>query len=457
MNSLGRLAPCGLLVVGTFYGLGCSSTMDGGEEPASRASSLETAAAPRSGACEPFISPEVAAHVREMATKGWAAVNKEKGLLMHGCPAGASGRACLTAYPRASEKPYGQGWEHLPGAALRILREYAYPSSFWTRSSPDGRFVAHGRRNADAVFNMSASIFDLRGDGRQIPANASYDSGFTPDNSGFTFISGSDVLFCNQSLLGTSPQSIKFDEPECINAGDLGLYQSVGAALGGGDYWVAGGRFQNDQGGYDIRRDPDARFGSDPVRFTPMIHNGSAFEPGASIDRSLPYEGDAILSPGAGLVMTRIEGPDHRSLGYALRKLVAKRTGTGYELSTPEIARYCAKGAKATFSYDERWAVIHHYVDDNDEDARDLGFTGRSDPKFAPYRAKGASNVYLMDLVSGKLRRITAMQPGQYALYPHFRADGWMHFIVRTAPRRGEPSPTATEYLVASDAALMPE
>jgi hypothetical protein len=42
------------------------------------------------------------------------------------------------------------------------------------------------------------------------------------------------------------------------------------------------------------------------------------------------------------------------------------------------------------------------------------------------------------------------MQPGQYALFPHFRSDGWIYFMVRTFG--GE-----TEYVVASDAALLLE
>jgi hypothetical protein len=39
------------------------------------------------------------------------------------------------------------------------------------------------------------------------------------------------------------------------------------------------------------------------------------------------------------------------------------------------------------------------------------------------------------------------MEPGQYALYPHFRADGWMYFVVRTNGMR-------PEHVVASDALL---
>jgi hypothetical protein len=40
------------------------------------------------------------------------------------------------------------------------------------------------------------------------------------------------------------------------------------------------------------------------------------------------------------------------------------------------------------------------------------------------------------------------MGPGQYALYPHFRSDGWMYFLVRTLG-------TTAEHVIASDAALL--
>jgi hypothetical protein len=39
------------------------------------------------------------------------------------------------------------------------------------------------------------------------------------------------------------------------------------------------------------------------------------------------------------------------------------------------------------------------------------------------------------------------MGAGQYALYPHFRSDGWIYFLVRDHD-------TTKEYVLASDAAL---
>ena len=112
--------------------------------------------------------------------------------------------------------------------------------------------------------------------------------------------------------------------------------------------------------------------------------------------------------------------------------------------SAPIIGRYCYNGGKPGWSFDDRWLVLHHYIDAND--ATDLGFSGPSDPGFLPYLSQGAANVYLVDLLDGTRTRITNMAPGQYALFPHFRSDGWIYFIVR-----GEPG---GEIVVASDAAL---
>jgi hypothetical protein len=91
--------------------------------------------------------------------------------------------------------------------------------------------------------------------------------------------------------------------------------------------------------------------------------------------------------------------------------------------------------------------VIHHYIEESD--AVELGFQDALDPGFQAYRDLGAANVYLIDLLSGKRTRLTGMQAGQFALFPHFRSDGWIYFIVRT------PEGPAGEIVVASDAALV--
>ncbi|WP_394844406.1 hypothetical protein LZC95_46055 [Pendulispora brunnea] len=401
---------------------------------------------PAPSTCNPGISADVATHVSKMKFEGWRAVNAERGLLMHGCTAGSDPRDCLASYPRAGEQPYGQGWESLEGAKLRVLREQPYRSYYWTRSSPDGRFVAHGGSSA----GTGSTIVDLL-QNRVIGVNAKYDPSFFPDNSGFAF-QGSKAFFCEEGLLTSGPANITFSEPQCSSNGQVRLYQHVGAALGGGDYWTVDSGFVSDDGGKSSTpgKDPTASFASTAkIRLTPMIHTGSTFEPLPSIEKSAPFEGDTVISPSTQWLVSRLGGSRGRQLGYVLRRLVATRTETGYTVETPEVARYCLYGGKPNFSFDERWMVMHHYIENNANDAKDLGYTGLSDPGFKPYAEKGGSNIYLVDVLTGKRTRVTKVQPGQYALFPHFRSDGWIYFAVRNG------AASSTEYVVASDAALV--
>jgi len=121
-------------------------------------------------------------------------------------------------------------------------------------------------------------------------------------------------------------------------------------------------------------------------------------------------------------VITRLAGPADRQLGYVLREVDATFDGTSYTITTPELARYCVTGGKPAFSYDERWLAFHHY-------------------------SGGTANLYLIELATGVAVQITNLGPGQYALYPHFRSDGWLYAQVRDMT-------TGHEYTIASDAAL---
>jgi hypothetical protein len=386
--------------------------------------------------CVREVTDAVADHVAEMAVSGWAAVNRDSGLLMFGCGGATSPRECLATLPRVT------AWESLAGAVVRRLRNITYSSSFWTRSSADGRFVAHGRSSG----TLRSAFVDLQTN-RVIPANAFYDPGFFPDNSGFAFQSNR-ALFCPHAVLTAGPIQVNFTEPGCTSNSVVGLYQHLGAALGGGDYWTVDSQFVSDNGGNSpTLRDPRAPFSPNArSSLTPMIHTGNSYVPGQSVDVDTPLEGDSVLSPSARLLITRVAGgEDDRQVGFMLRRVDATRTPTGYDVEVPPVARYCVNGGKPGFSYDERWITYHHYVED--EDAVDLGFTGPDDPGFAPYRTSGAANIYVMDLLTGIGRRVTRMAPGEYALFPHFRSDGWIYFMVRP--------PGAGEIIAATDAALL--
>jgi len=156
-----------------------------------------------------------------------------------------------------------------------------------------------------------------------------------------------------------------------------------------------------------------------------MVNDGSGFRTSGTASVATPYEADAVLSPSSRLVLTRMAGPGGRPLGFRLYGIDETPIAGGrFTASLRELGRYCFGGAKTAFSFDERWFVTHHYEGD------------------------GTANVYLVELATGTRTRLTNMQPGQYALFPHFRSDGWIYFMVRGATGGGER-------VVASDAAIV--
>ena len=392
--------------------------------------------------CTQTIGPEVAAHVSAMALTNWSKVNEEDGILMFGCAGAATTRDCLDTYHRAGEAAFSEGWEALGGSVLRILKTVDAASSYWTRSSADGRFVAHGGGSS----GDNSTILDLQ-TGAAIGTTAFYDPGFFPDNSAFAF-QGTSTKLCDQSLLTAEPTSINYSEPECTTSISVGLYQHLGAALDGGDYWTVAGVFVSDDGGhFTTFGDPPASFNSgSAITLQPLLHDGNDFTPGSPVYETIPNDGDTEMSPSTKLLLSRVSGAGDSQSGFRLRAMNATKAGDGYTVEIPEIARYCVNGGKPGFSFDERWIAYHHYISNTDADAIDLGFTGTDDPGFAAYQDKGTANVYLLDLLTGDRTRLTMMQPGQYALFAHFRSDGWIYFLVRDGD---------TEHVVASDAAMV--
>lgn len=396
--------------------------------------------------CSEGVSSSVAGVLAASRDTNWQVVNAERPMRMFGCTAGMPATSCLSAYPLHTETTAGAAWSTMPTAHLRVLHTTDYATSYWTRSSHDGRFVAHGSRTPSPY---GSRIIDLT-TGTAIMAAAAYDPAFFPDDSGFALM-GPRGHFCSLSVLTTgSPTAIDFTEPGCVSSGVVGLYEHLGSSLGGQDDWALSGEFESDNGGHQpTLREPNANFSStSTVSLVPMINTGSGFAPGEPVSIAVPYEGDVTLSPSARFMISRV-GATGDQQGFLMRELVVERTGMSARvIRSGEVARYCIDGGKPAFSLDERYFVVHHYV--VADDAVELGFSGPSDPEFAPYLTRGASNLYLVDVATGHRTRIVTMPPGAYALYPHFRNDGWIYFVVRHANE-------TPEYIVASDAALIIE
>lgn len=365
--------------------------------------------APAPTTCEPERDEAaLAAHIDEMQFEGWGALNAENGIRMYGCSGDGGALSCFGDKPDRSADWAGEG------STVRELTKLSFRTSFWTRSSADGRYVGNGGGT------LGATITDLL-TGTDIPVDASYDPGFFPDNSGFIFqgaVGGAGI--CPQSVL-SEYEEIRFSEPECINARGINLYQHVARGTGGGDYFVINSQFTSDAGGGSS--DPAAHFSaSSTMKFTPMVFNGQTYEQMPSVIVDSPYEGDSVLSPSAQLVVSRLAGADGDSLGYVLRRVRATRFGDSYVFDIGEkLATICMPGSKANISYDERFLVTHHYEGDR-------------------------SNLYLVDLATGTQHQITDMPAGAKALFPHFRSDGWIYFLAEDTE--------GNEYVAASDAAL---
>jgi hypothetical protein len=415
--------------------------------------------------CTPGLDARLASHVVAMRSQGWRARNEEVPLLMFGCAAGQSGRACLSNLPAAAAQSYGAGWDVVPNTAMRILHDNSdAPSSYWSRCSPDGRFIASGLAEASDSGSFG-QFLDLQ---RNVAFDGDfdYDATFFPDSSGFVVQRGGQrpdgggAVSCNQSVLLGNPERFTGNEPACsISSGRIGLYQQPARTLDGSDYWVVFGAFDDDDGGFSrTLQNPGAAFESrGTTSFVRMLNQGAeGFTPGPTLRVPTPLQGDPMLSPSGRLLATRVKGEERivrrngmnivtaDQSGYALHLVNTTLDGTDPVVSLSPLGSLCIVGGKPTFSYDERWMLLHHYVTAGD--AIDLGFTGAADPGFDAYERDGASNIVIVDLASGQSRRITHTAPGQYALFPHFRSDGWIYFVVRTL--QGD------EYFVASDAAL---
>lgn len=360
---------------------------------------------------ETFNNAAISAHVSDMTYDGWGAVNAENGIRMYGCAPDADPLTCFTSGTYADRTA---DWGTSAGT-VRELTKLSFRTSFWTRTSADGRFVGNGGGNG-----AGATITDLQ-TGTDIAVRASYDPGFFPDNSGFIFQGATGGAgICAQSVL-ESDDSIDFTESACISARGINLYQHVARGIGGGDYFIINSQFTSDSG--NASEDPSAHFNArSTMKFTPMLFNGATYEPMDAVIVDSPYEGDSVLSPSSQLVASRLAGPGGRPLGYVIRRVQANRFGDAYTINIDqELATVCMSGAKPNFSFDERFMVTHVYRD-------------------------GAADIILIDLLDGNRYELTDMPEGSFAMFPHFRSDGWIYFLVDAG--------NGDEYIAASDAAI---
>ena len=395
-------------------------------------------------------------HVRAIKSTSWAAVNRDSRMPMFACATdnplecfNQKTAAGKEIFPESRNTEVGKTWSPSEDN-FRVVRELEYKTFFWMRTSADGRFVANGGGprvdGAGAVIADIAAALDPAGPKtRDISVSASYDPDFFPANQGFMFQGGGK--FCSLSLLkNPAVTKVSLDEPQCSKLESVGLYQTVGQVSGDNaisDIFVVNSTFASDNPGLTAS-DKDLQLTAGPeatVNVHVGVARGNDADGGYQIKQNAslptPFKGDTMMARSGQLIGSRVAG-ETKALGYAIDKLVFSPGGEGYRFSLTPAGRICMPGNKANFSFDERFLVTHHYLTREDFD---------SDAAWAPYKDKGASDIYLADFVTGKKTRITRMNPGQFAIYPHFRSDGWMYFMVRDAN-------TKKETVVATDSTI---
>ena len=397
-------------------------------------------------------------HVREVKSASWYSVNKDARVPMFACATDkeidcfnqktADGKEI---FPESRGVETAKTWSPKEDN-FRIVRELEYRTFYWMRTSADGRFVGNGGGpsidGTGAVIADLAAALDPAGPKtRDIGVAASYDPDFFPANQGFTF--HGESKFCSTEVLKNPlTKVVTFNEPECSDLAITDLYQTVGQVSGDNaisDIFVVNNEHSNDNPGLTSSdHDQNLSAGEEAaVQIRVGVARGNDAAEGYEIKQDIslpaPFKGDTMMSRTGQLVGSRVAG-ENGALGYAIDKITRKLldNASGYAFSLKESGRICMPGNKANFSFDERFLTTHHYLTRADFE---------TDEAWAPYKDKGAADIYLADFVAGTKTRITRMNPGQFAIFPHFRSDGWLYFLVRDAN-------THKETIVAADSAI---
>jgi len=345
----------------------------------------------------PTASPWLATHIENMAFDGWSARNTEAGINMFGCPS----EDPLGCFAGKDQPDYLAATD---GTRIVTVRDLGFDTSFWMRSSADGRFIGNGGRGSD-VSGFGATITDMI-TGKNIGVKGSYDPGFFPNNLGF-IMQGGGAGLCGQSVLtrdDATADGIDFTEEGCSFAQGINLYQHVAVSTDGGDYFVINSQFTSDSG--NGSSDPSAPFSdTSTMKFSPLVFDGQKWTQKEAVIVNSPYEGDSVLSPSGKMVVSRFAGPGGVSLGHMYRRVEATPSGGTYDISIGQPVFFeCSGGAKSNISFNERFSVTHRYEG-------------------------GTANIYVTDLLTGNVVKVTNMPANKKALFPHFRSDGWIYFL----------------------------
>lgn len=381
---------------------------------------------PELGPCQTRITPALKEYLGQAKGDGWNARHIEASTTMFGCGEATDPLECLTEFPDVSE---AWGAEGVP-QTLRSIRSFNRRSNWQVRGSADGRYIGFGYNNSARIYDLTRGATDAG-----ISVRANYDPVFFPSNDGFSYSGNAGIRVCKWNVLENATTQITLNETGCSFIQN-NVYQTIGSAIDGSVYWMSTGTHVNDDGAWASNPPTGlpAFDGAAKTYLVPMVSDGVKYNPGERVTLDLPFEGDQQLSPSSRLLVTRFGNKVGKS-GFRFRKLSwgPAVSGSGLSVNTEDLGQICVRGTKPASSFDERFVLTHQYVD----------------PADTPDLPRGSANLILMDLLTGEATRITTMRAGQFAFSAHFRADGWIYFVVRD-----RNSSTTPETWVASDAAL---
>ena len=225
------------------------------------------------------------------------------------------------------------------------------------------------------------------------------------------------------------------------------LYQSIGADPEGGPYVIAQGGWENDNGGNSasggrlvFNTNPLVKQGKNNLNL--FVFDGAAS--GLAETMTFMNEGDWVVSPSTRLVVGRYGQGSSQQHGYRIHLLNVQADNAkkaGYSVSQKVVGEICNvepesrlpwfRGGKVQISLDDRFLGTHKY---NSSEGSDL--------------ADGSADILLYDTLTGNSMQVTNMPKGMYALYPSWRSDGWVYFLVRD--RRAN---AGKDYVAATNAA----
>lgn len=405
------------------------------------------------------ISQSLANHITTNGTTPftgwWSGKNRENKLRMFGCPSsGVYNPASDCFVHETGIKEIANLPAPANGASdpFRIVKLRNTPKNtyYWMRISPDGRFVANAADSAipPHEYDYRGFIDDLAAEGRKVVIKAYYDPGFTPDNEWFMYqgANGKDkqAAFCRMNTLLTQTKIAPVG-PLCVldllaEESKIGLYQSIGADPEGGSYVLAQGGWQNDNGGSpSFTRNPAVKEGKNRLKI--FVFDGERANPVQPLE--FENESDWVVAPSTKLILGRYGEGSSQQSGYRIRMLKIKNSQDPN--SSPTIdqqigAEICERepdtnlpkfrGGKALLSLDDRFIAIHKFGD-------------------SQVVSESKSDIMLYDLLTGQSLQVTNMPTGVYALYPSWRSDGWIYFLVRDRRNNAQE-----DYVAATNAAF---